>query len=862
MALIYGLASIREVCPRSFSFDPASKYMAPSVYSRFPYLQPLPPAQAEFVVTNVHTLITNDPAVDWEGGVIKDAYILVKNGRFERIGRMDQMPEELKRGIASRAIPTVDGSHAIVSPGMTHCHTHLCQTLWMGQGEGKQLLEWLRDHTWPGEAAMTERDIAMAAHFGAWSVLRHGATTVLDMATVHNTLPYVEDGLIPTGLRVWTGNVVMDKEGGDVPYPARLREQPDAALRKTEETLQRIAELAKHYRVHPAVTMRFLITSEGETARALSHLANKYGWVLQTHASENADEVRLIHQRFGLDNIAALHSLGFLGERTFLHHTVHTSDDEIALMALTGTTAVHCPCSNGMLGSGVMRVRDFLDRGVSVALGSDGAPCNDGLSIREDMKAAKLLAGARFMDSTNLRPAEILDMATIGGARGLGMEGQIGRIKPGYRADFVFWGIDTFVNAVDLEHPRDIVGRLVRTTDTATDVFIESQHVLRDGKPAFLRDVPDFRSTLNAGITDLNARSRAQRVIIPFLEIRPITEILDNIFGTRPAHAKLDDLLSRLNRSLASTFKNHEQQILNPASYALGCLDRRIPSRAMGLGGSGITAAYILGTNENKQGLEAIKAGALKLAPLLAGRVDAITSHADCFACRWIYEQCLTAAEKLQFADSDAMGQWFAAQISSLLQERGHPTQLHHHSAETLNHPIGQHPAQLVFYTGTKYFHIDGLVPTASAFVISRGLLAGLEDKAAATDVGISSLDFVASMVTSNLGSAGVSVEHPCIIVPVGGELLDLKTLHAEAKDVATQFGDKVQVLDGFVLKPPRGTPTGPKARENGNPEQPAADEPSPTDFAPVDDTAGIAVPLVPATHAGTPTALRLATRR
>lgn len=835
--------------------------MAPSVYSRFPYLQPLPPAQAEFVVTNVHTLITNDPAVDWEGGVIKDAYILVKNGRFERIGRMDQMPEELRQGIASRAVPTVDGSTSIISPGMMHGHTHLCQTLWMGQGEGKQLLEWLRDHTWPGEAAMTERDIAKAAHFGAWSVLLHGATTVLDMATVHHTLPYVEDGIIPTGLRAWTGNVVMDKDGGDVPYPPRLRESPEVALRKTAETLQRIAEFSQHYRVHPAIAMRFLVTSEGNTARSLARLAREHGWVINTHAAENIDEVELIHRRFGLGNIAALHSLDFLGEHTFLHHTVHVTDHEIALMALTGTTAVHCPCSNGMLGSGVMRVGDFLDAGVSVALGSDGAPCNDGLSIRDDMKAAKILAGAYFMDSTKLRPLDILEMATIGGARGLGMEGQIGRIKPGHRADFVLWGKNNFGNAVDLALPRDIVGRLVRTTDTATDVFIEGQHVLQAGKPVFM-DTDKFLPALNAGVEDLNARSKAHRVSIPFLEIHPITEILDNIFGTRPAHARLDDLLSRLNRSLASTFKNHEQQILNPASYALGCLDRRIPSRAMGLGGSGITAAYILGTNENKQGLEAIKAGALKLAPLLAGKIDAITSHADCFACRWIYEQCLTAAEKSQFADSDAMGQWFAAQISSLLQEMGHATQFHHHSAETLNHPIGLHPAQLVFYTGTKYFHIDGLVPTASAFVISRGLLAGLEDKAAAKEVGISNLDFVASMAANNRGSARVSVEHPCIIVPVGGELLDLKTLHAEAKDIVMQFGDKVQVLDGFTLRPPRGTPTGPKAQEDECPEQPASDEPPPTDFVPADDAAGIAVPLVPAAHAGTSTALRVVARK
>lgn len=301
----------------------------------FNYLRNLPDPTPYFVVTNIPVLVTQDPSRGTYG-VVRDAYVEVQNGRIVGVGIMQEMPNRLRSDREHGRITEVSGKNRIVTPGLMHGHTHLCQTLWKGQGEGKQLLQWLRDHTWPGEAALDPVDIAMAAHLGAAEALCHGATTCLDMGTVHHTNSYVRHGILPTGLRVWTGNVVMDHMDPAVPFPRHLHEAPEVALRKTLETMQQLSDLSEitDRRINPAVTMRFLLTSEEETARALAEMAREHGWVLQTHAAESPGEIAAIRERFGTDNIQKLHELGFLGPQTFLHHCVHATPDEIALMTM------------------------------------------------------------------------------------------------------------------------------------------------------------------------------------------------------------------------------------------------------------------------------------------------------------------------------------------------------------------------------------------------------------------------------------------------------------------------------------------------------------------------------------------------
>ncbi|MDO8519696.1 MAG: amidohydrolase family protein, partial [Deltaproteobacteria bacterium] len=305
----------------------------------FPYLRPLPEAPPHFFIIDIGDLITGDDRLG-QAGVIRDAYIEVERGRIKSVRESRTMPRQLREAIAGRSVRAISAEGATVSPGLIQSHAHLSQMFWRGRGEGKQLLPWLADHTWPGEAALGNdaEAIAVSALYGACEMIRYGATTVVDMATVHGIEAYVRDGLHPTGLRVYTGPVVMDYMDPEVPFPALLNETGPAAIERTRRAIKFIKALrGTGGRVHPAVTMRFLITSAPETAHGLAQLALEEDCILQTHASEQEAEVGAIRARFAAynasgrrwhgepfltDNVALLHQLGFLGPHTFLHHCI------------------------------------------------------------------------------------------------------------------------------------------------------------------------------------------------------------------------------------------------------------------------------------------------------------------------------------------------------------------------------------------------------------------------------------------------------------------------------------------------------------------------------------------------------------
>jgi 5-methylthioadenosine/S-adenosylhomocysteine deaminase len=200
--------------------------------------------------------------------------------------------------------------------------------------------------------------------------------------------------------------------------------------------------------------------------------------MIHTHASENKTECEMVEGETGMRNVVYLDSLGVSGGHVLLAHCVHLSEEELGLLSSKGTHVSHCPSSNMKLGSGVAPVVEMLARGVSVSLGADGAPCNNRLDMFTEMRSAALLQKVG-RGAASLPAATVLRMATLGGARALGLGDEIGSIEAGRRADLA---------VIDLERvhttPRpDVVSTIVYAAEASDvrDVLIDGRVVLRDG---------------------------------------------------------------------------------------------------------------------------------------------------------------------------------------------------------------------------------------------------------------------------------------------------------------------------------------------------------------------------------------------
>jgi 5-methylthioadenosine/S-adenosylhomocysteine deaminase len=400
-------------------------------------------------------------------GTVVEGDVLVRGSRIESVGGASVVA-------SATADATVDARGCAVLPGFVQTHVHLCQTLFRGAADDLELIDWLKKRVWPMEAAHDAASLRASARLGVAEMIRGGTTCALTMETVNHTAEVfrvVEE----TGFRATVGKCMMDK-GDEVP-PA-LRENAEDSIRESLALLEEWHGRAEG-RVRYCFAPRFAVSCTRDLLERVARLARERGVMVHTHASENRTECEMIERETGMRNVVYLDSLGVSGRHVLLAHCVHLSDEELGLLASKGTHVSHCPSSNMKLGSGIAPVALMFERGVSVSLGADGAPCNNRLDMFTEMRSAALLQKVgRGADA--LPAARVLRMATRGGARALGLEDEIGSVEPGKRADLIL---------IDLERlhttPRpDVVSTIVYAAG-ASDVravLIDGRIVMRDGQ--------------------------------------------------------------------------------------------------------------------------------------------------------------------------------------------------------------------------------------------------------------------------------------------------------------------------------------------------------------------------------------------
>jgi cytosine/adenosine deaminase-related metal-dependent hydrolase len=393
----------------------------------------------------------------------------------------------------------IDARGCAVIPGLIQAHVHLAQTLMRGMADDLPLLQWLRTRVWPLEAAHDEATLSASAELGLAEAMLGGTTTLLDMGTVH-AHDAVMDACVRAGARVISGKAMMDR-GEDV--PPRLLESTAASLVESERLAARWRG-AGGGRIGYAWSPRFVLSCSEKLARGVVERAGERGDLVHTHAAEHFEERQAVRNVLGDDDVAILRRWGIAGPRAVLAHGVQLRIAEARAVARDGTRIVHCPSANLKLGSGIARVA-MLDRlGVALAIGADGAPCNNNLDVWTELRHAALLAKVRGGPSS-IPAKRALRLATIDGARALGLDKVVGSIEPGKRADLAIVRVD----GAHAEPGGDVFSRLVYACGArdVVHVLVDGALVVKHGEHQLL-DVERVKARARAMARRLLARAK------------------------------------------------------------------------------------------------------------------------------------------------------------------------------------------------------------------------------------------------------------------------------------------------------------------------------------------------------------------
>jgi 5-methylthioadenosine/S-adenosylhomocysteine deaminase len=362
-----------------------------------------------------------------------------------------------------------------VLPGFVQAHVHLCQTLFRGLADDLDVVEWLRQRVWPLEQAHDEASVHASAELSIAELLLGGTTTVLGMETTRYT-EVAFGAAADLGIRATLGAALMD----------RVEPGTEMIGQTTEEARHVLTELADDWhgtedgRLRVAASPRGPRNATPELWGEVVEIAAQRELVLHTHVNENRQQAERVAAEPGGRDVYALDGWGALGPSLVMAHSVWLDEGEVDLVAQRGAHVCHCPSANLKLASGIAPIPQYLGRGINVALGADGAACNNFLSMWNEMRLAAMLHAPRYGPGA-LSARRAFEMATLGGAQALGLGGQVGSLQPGRRADLVVVRRDGVHCAPSPTGP--IYSEIVHSHTAADvrDVVVDGQVVVADG---------------------------------------------------------------------------------------------------------------------------------------------------------------------------------------------------------------------------------------------------------------------------------------------------------------------------------------------------------------------------------------------
>ncbi len=416
---------------------------------------PPPPGVADLLVTG-GLLVTMDAS----HRLIQDGALAIQGDTILSVGKRSEVEARYN------ATQVIDARGALILPGLINGHAHAAMSLFRGLADDLSLEDWLQKHIFPAEAGNVNPDfVACGTRLSLLEMLRAGITTYADMYYFEDIVAGVTK---EAGVRGILGETIVD-------FPAPDHKTPADALAYTQDY---ITKWKGDSLIVPAVAPHAIYTCSEKTLLDSAALARRNHVPILIHISEALFEIEQSRKKHALSPVAYLGNIGFLGPDVIAAHCIWVDAADLSLLKHYGVGCIHNPSSNMKLASGVMPVVDFLAAGHPIGLATDGAASNNSQDIFEEMDTAAKLQKIARMDPRALPAVQVVDMATIGGARALHVDKLIGSLEAGKKADMIL--VDT--NGPHVTPMYDVYSQLVyalRGSDVKT-VVIAGKPVMQD----------------------------------------------------------------------------------------------------------------------------------------------------------------------------------------------------------------------------------------------------------------------------------------------------------------------------------------------------------------------------------------------
>ncbi|MFD9128502.1 8-oxoguanine deaminase [Kitasatospora sp. NPDC059571] len=399
-----------------------------------------PPADQRIVIENVAIATVDAQDTEYARG-----HVVILGNTIESVGD-GPAPQWL-----DNVVRRINGEGHLITPGLVNTHHHFYQWITRGLAQDNILFDWLVA-LYPTWARIDAKLVHAATQGSAAALLKSGCTTASDHHYVFpqgggDILGASIEGVQELGLRFTAlrGSMDRSKKDGGLP-PDHAVERTEDILVASEEAVDRWHDASFGSMLHVALAPCSPFSVSTELLKQSAELARRKGVRLHTHGSETAEEEQFCKELFGMGPTDYFESTGWLGEDVWMAHCVHMNDSDIAKFAETGTGVAHCPSSNARLAAGIARVPDMLQAGVPVGLGVDGTASNESGELGTELRNALLINRLHGRpDALTARSA--LRLGTMGGARVLGRQNEIGSIEAGKLADLALWKIDGIMHS-------------------------------------------------------------------------------------------------------------------------------------------------------------------------------------------------------------------------------------------------------------------------------------------------------------------------------------------------------------------------------------------------------------------------------